>query len=173
MVWQVVSDVNHFEEFMPRILSSQVVPPEKVQEILQKKPTKAHEVREILGPTPPDPALFRVPGQKYVEYNYGQVDLPWPVGDRWYILKMRRDESRAAQHQYTASWSLVTGNFRENLGECRVEPFGAQKTLLVYRLTTDPGGFVPPFVVNRVTYITLPQIITSVRKRVAQSPLKR
>jgi hypothetical protein len=173
MVWQVISDVNHFEEFMPRILNSQVVTPEKVQEILQKKPTKAQEVGEILSPTPPDPALFRVPGQRYVEYNYGHVDLPWPLGDRWYILKMLRDESQAAKHQYIASWSLVIGNLQENRGECRVEPFGEHKTLLIYRLITDPGGFVPPFLVKRGTYITLPKIITSVRKRVAQLALRR
>jgi hypothetical protein len=168
MVWQVISDVNHFEEFMDRILHSQVVTPEKVQEIQQKRPTKAREVREILGPTPPDPAPFRVPGQRYVEYNYGHVDLPWPLGDRWYILNMVRDESQTAQYRYSASWSLVIGNLRENRGEVRLEPFGKQKTLLIYRLTTDPGGIIPPFFVKRGTYIALPRIVADVRKRVAQ-----
>lgn len=168
MVWRVISDVNHFQEFMPRTLKSQVVTPEKVQEVLQKKPTQPQEVEKILGPTPPDPALFRIPGRKYLEYLYGHVGLPWPLNDRWYILKMQRDESQASQRRYTSSWSLIIGNLQENRGEWQLEPFGAQKTLLLYRLITDPGGSIPKFLVKRGTYVTLPKVITAVRKRVAQ-----
>ena len=55
--------------------------------------------------------------------------LPWPLGNRWYIIKVLRDESQAAKHRYTASWSQVMGNLRENRGEWRLEPFGEKKTL--------------------------------------------
>jgi len=166
-VWQVITDVNHFHEFMPRTIRSQMVTPENVQEVLQKKPTQAQEVEAILGPTAPDPALFRVPGQKYIEHLYGHVDLPWPMDNRWYVLKMQRDESHASQRRYTSSWSLIIGNLKENRGEWRLEPFGEHQTLALYRLITDPGGPVPQFLVKQGTYVTLPKIIDSVRKRVA------
>lgn len=169
-VWRVVSDVNHFKDFMPRTLRSRVVMPEKLEMLLQKKPTQAREVETILGPTRPDPDLFRVHGQKFVEYLYGMVDLPWPLGNRWYIIKVVRDETQAAKHRYTSSWTLVMGNLRENRGVWRLEPFGELKTLVLYRLITDPGGIIPPFIVKQGTYITLPKVIAALRKRVAQIP---
>lgn len=168
LVWKVIIDVNHFHEFMPRTLKSQVVAPEQLQLLRQKRPTTAPEVEAILGPAPPDPARFRRPGQKYLEYLYGHLEVPWPLGDRWYIIKMLRDETQAAQHIYTSSWSLELGNLRENQGEWRLHPFSVNQTRLTYRLVTDPGGCVPKFLIQKGTFITLPQVISSVRQRVGQ-----
>lgn len=167
-VWRVITDVNHFSEFMPRTLKSQAVSPDKLEVLMQKKPTQPQEVEAILGPTPPDPALYRVPGQKYIIYLFSLLDFPWPLGNRWYVIKILRNESQAAQQIYISTWSLLLGNLRENRGEWQLEPFGDQKTKVYYKLIADSGVCLPQFFITRGTNVTLPKIIAAVRKRVGQ-----
>ena len=167
IVWQVINDVNNFKNFMPRTRNSMAVAPEKIPLILQKRPTRAKEVEKLLGPTPADPASYRVPGGTYTVYSYSDLDFPWPCNDRWYIIKGVKDETRAAQHYYQSSWSLVTGNLKENSGEWLLEPFGPTNTKAIYKLCTDPGGAIPKFLIKQATCSTMPQIIKAVRKQAA------
>lgn len=168
IVWQVISDINNFKNFMPRTLNSMTVAPEKIPLIMQKRPTRADEVEKLLGPIPADPASYCIPGGTYTVYSYNNIDLPWPCKNRWYIIKGIRDETRATQHYYHTSWSLVIGNLRENSGEWILEPFGSAKTKAIYKLCTDPGGNIPKFIVTQGTCTTMPQIIKAVRKRAAK-----
>ena len=164
-VWRVITDVNNFRFFMPRTLTSMAVPAEKIPLILQRRPSRAEEVEALLGPIPADPAGYRVPGGKYGSYLYSNLEFPWPCSNRWYIVKGLNDETKAAQHRYHCSWSLVIGNLRENSGEWILEPFGTAQTKAMYRLCTDPGGAVPGFLVKQGTRSTMPQIIKAVRER--------
>ncbi|MGO8761329.1 MAG: hypothetical protein ACLP2P_06900 [Desulfobaccales bacterium] len=168
IVWQVITDVNNFKYFMPRTLISMAVAPEKIPLILQRLPSRAEEVEAILGPIPADPARYRIPGGKYCVYLYSNLEFPWPCSNRWYIIKGLDDETKAAQHRYHSSWSLVTGNLRENSGEWILEPFGTAKTKAIYRLCTDPGGDIPGFLVKQGTCSTMPLIIKAVRERAAK-----
>jgi len=164
-VWQVITDINNYKHFMPQTLNSMAVAADKLPQILQRRPGSPEEVEQLLGPVPADTASSRLPGGKYTSYLYSHLNFPWPCKNRWYIIKLLQDETRAAQHYYHSSWSLVIGNLRENLGEWILEPFEATRTKVTYRLLTDPGGSIPEFLVNQGTCTTLPQIITAVKKR--------
>ena len=167
IVWQVISDVNNYQNFMPRTLNNMAVAPEKIPAILHRQAPRAEEVEQLLGPTPPDPDLYRIPGGTYTVYIYSSLEFPWPCNNRWCIVKALRNETQAARHVYRTSWSLVTGNLEENSGGWILEPFGSDKTKAVYQLCTDPGGYIPKFLVNQGARITMPQIIKAVRKQAA------
>lgn len=164
-VWQVITDINNYKHFMPRTLNSMAVAADKLPQILQRRPGSPEEVEQLLGPVPAATASSRLPGGKYISYLYSHLNFPWPCQNRWYIIKLQQDETRAAQHRYHSSWSLVIGNLRENQGEWILEPFEAARTKVTYRLLTDPGGSIPEFLVNQGTCTTLPQIITAIKKR--------
>ena len=164
-VWEVILDANNFQDFLPRMLRSRLIRQEELARILAVRPPSAAAVEAILSSNPPEVAHFRLPGQKYRGYFYGHVKVPWPLGNRWYIVKVQWDESQAVRHIYTSSWSLVTGNLKENRGEWKVEPFDDQKTRLTYRVATDPGGLAPKFIVEKFTAQNLPLIILGVRNR--------
>lgn len=167
IVWQVITDVNNYKKFMPRTRNNMAVAPEKIPVILHRKVTRVEEVEQLLGPIAPDPESYRIPGGTYTVYIYSNLEFPWPCNDRWCIVKGLRDETLAAQHVYHTSWSLVTGNLKENSGGWALEPFGSTKTKAIYKLCADPGGSIPKFLVNHGTRITMPQIIKAVRKQAA------
>jgi ribosome-associated toxin RatA of RatAB toxin-antitoxin module len=168
IVWQIITDVNSFQYFMPRTQASMAVAAEKIPMIVQKQPATAKEVEKLLGPTPADPANSRIPGGKYTVYHYSNLDFPWPCNNRWYVVKSMNDESLAAQHDYHLTWSLVIGNLKENSGEWILKPYGTNQTRAIYRLSTDPGGAIPGFLIKKGTNSTLPEIITAVRERAAK-----
>ena len=168
IVWQVINDINNFKYFMPRTLKSMAVPAEKIPLILQRRPSRAKEVEALMGPIPADPASYRIPDGKYSAYHYSNLEFPCPCSNRWYIIKGLYDETSAAQHRYHSSWSLVIGNLRENSGEWILAPFGIGKTKAIYRLSTDPGGAIPGFLVKQGTCSTMPQIIKAVREQAAR-----
>jgi hypothetical protein len=165
VVWQIITDINHFKDFMPQTRASMVVPAAKIQGILLKTPITAQQVEKLIGPTPAP--LPRVPGGKYVVYHFSDLHLPWPCDNRWYIIKVVMDETRAAEHYYHSSWSLVIGNVKEDSGEWIVEPYDTKQTKVIYRVATDPGGQIPGFLVRRGTCVTLPDVIKAIRKRAA------
>ncbi len=167
VVWQVIADVNNYKNFMPRTRNNMAVAPEKIPLILHRKTNQAEEVEQLLGPVPPDPDIYRIPGGTYTVYVYSDLEFPWPCNDRWCIVKAIRNEKQAGQQVYQTSWSLVTGNLRENSGGWILEPFGSNKTKATYNLCADPGGFIPKFLVNQGSRITMPQIIEAVRKQAA------
>jgi ribosome-associated toxin RatA of RatAB toxin-antitoxin module len=165
IVWRVITDINNFKYFMPKTLNSMAVTPEKLASILQCRPSRAKEVEQLLGPIPANPADSRIPGGKYTVYLYSHLDFPWPCHNRWYIIKLQQDETRAGQQRYHSSWLLVTGDLKENSGEWLVEPFDHGKTKVIYRLLTDPGGAIPGFLLACGTNSIMPQIIRAVRQR--------
>lgn len=166
-VWEVVTDANNFQAFLPKMVRSRLVRFEELNRIMQERPSSAAAVEAMLSASPPDLAHFRIPGRKYLGYHYGHLEVPWPLRDRWYIVGVQWDESQAARHIYTCSWSLLLGNLKEYRGEWKVEPFGDRHSRLTYRVLTDPGGLVPKFVVEEFTTNTLPEVIAGVRRRVA------
>ncbi|MDD5643585.1 MAG: SRPBCC family protein, partial [Syntrophales bacterium] len=166
-VWQVVTDVNNYQEFLPRMLRSRLVQLEELRTVLEAQPGSAAAVEALLSSSPGELAAIRVPGGKYRGYFYGHLEVPFPLRDRWYIVRVLWDESHAERQVYTCSWSLMEGNLREYYGDWKVEPFGAHRTLLTYRAATDPGGFAPRFLVEEFSTKTLPQVIAGVRKRLA------
>jgi hypothetical protein len=167
IVWQVITDVNNYKNFMPRTRNNMAVAPEKVPVILRRKATCSEEVEQLLGPIPPDPDNYRIPGGTYTVYIYSSLEFPWPCNNRWCIVKGLMDETQADQHVFHTSWSLVIGNLKENSGRWILEPFGSNKTKAIYKLCADPGGSIPKFLVNQSTRITMPQIIKAVRKQAA------
>jgi ribosome-associated toxin RatA of RatAB toxin-antitoxin module len=166
VVWQIVTDINHFKDFMPQTRNSMVIAADKIPELLRKTPASAEEVEKILGPTPA--AVPHQPGKKYTVYHYSDLHLPWPCNNRWYVLKGTMDETRSAQHIYRSSWKLLFGNIKKDSGEWLLQPYGTRETKLTYRLSTDPGGSIPSFLVKRATGVTLPQVMKAIRKRAAE-----
>ncbi|MBU0568616.1 hypothetical protein KJ693_03175 [bacterium] len=164
IVWEVITDNNHFKEFMPRTLESLVVNKDLMPLILKKRPKSTEKVERIIG-NPVDPRIYQVKGGTYSIYFYSLLDFPWPISNKWYIIKIDRDETRVADGIYQSSWDMVIGNLRTNQGSWLLEPYGKSQTKATYSLLTDPGGCIPDSFINMGTEKTMPDVIRAVRGR--------
>ena len=130
----VVDAAEDFDEFMPRILESEVEP---------------------LSPG--------------VYLNRQVLDMPFPVEDRRYTVRVETGAvATDAGTGWQARWTYVegSGNVRESRGSWTLIPVGADRTVVVYRLLTDPGGRLPAWIVDYTAPRALRRVLASVRERV-------
>ncbi|UCG43380.1 MAG: hypothetical protein JSU73_01820, partial [candidate division WOR-3 bacterium] len=133
-VWEVLNKSNEFSEYMPRYLVSWLVDsgvldglPDEVSRVGVEKVAESLRLDSWIGDT---------------VYFYNVLDMPFPISDRWYLLRMTRDH---ASHKI--DWTQVVGNTRVNFGSWHLEPLGVgDRTVATYTTFSDPGIMLPGFV---------------------------
>jgi len=156
-IWEVISDYNHFKDFMPRIKESFIVNPSELKKILDIEVEEWKKFEKYLR----NYKLEQINGD--IIYFYNRFNMPWPFKNRYYILKMVQ-----YPESFSFRWTQFIGNTKVNDGSWELIPFkgSKRKTLGVYTLITDPGVSVSPSLCRLAIKITLPGTIKSVRKRV-------
>ncbi len=133
-VREVIEAAGDYDEFMPRILESEV---------------------EVVSPG--------------VYLNRQILDMPYPVRDRRYTVRIETEVVETGVGSgWQARWSYVqgSGNVRESTGSWTLVPLHPERTVVVYRLLTDPGGRLPARVVDYLATRTLRRVLAAVRERV-------
>ena len=133
-VREVLDAAADFDEFMPRVLESEV---------------------EAVSPG--------------VYLNRQVLDAPFPVEDRQYVVRVETENFETGSGPgWWARWKYVegSGNVRESTGSWTLIPLDQDRTVVVYRVLTDPGGMLPAWIVDYAAPRTLRQVLRAVRDRV-------
>lgn len=156
-VWDIITDYNHFKEFMPNISEAFIIRPDALSTL------ESNEVK--------DWKIF----EKYLKkfkleqidnetvYFYNRFNLPWPLKDRYYILKMS-----LSPENHSFYWTLFIGNTKINDGSWELMPFSGskRKTLAIYTLCTDPGISVSSALMHLALKTKLPGTVKALRKKI-------
>ncbi|HYH47012.1 MAG TPA: SRPBCC family protein [Thermoanaerobaculia bacterium] len=136
-VFLAVTDFEHYDEFVPFVASADATPQ-------------------------PDGSVL----------SFQRLDLPAPMSDRSFRLRARsRVDGTGAARAWQVAWSYVpgSGDVKDHHGSWRLARFGppaANRTLVVCRLFTDPGGALPAWTMDRATRSSLPWVIEGLRLQV-------
>lgn len=133
-VRKVIDAAADFDEFMPRILESEVEPV-----------------------------------SQGVYLNRQILDMPFPVEDRRYTVRVETGavETRVGAG-WQARWTYVpgSGNVLDSRGSWTLIPLDSERTVVVYRLLSDPGGRLPAWIVDLAAPRALRRVLAAVRQRV-------
>jgi len=107
---------------------------------------------------------------------YGEVQLPWPLGRRDYVLEVTdwQDLDQAVTTWHVDFNHLPdTGNIRSLSGRWLLQQVGPDTTVGVQDASVDFNMFIPGFIVRLGTYRYLPSILNRLKARKEQcsSPL--
>lgn len=105
-----------------------------------------------------------------------ELDFPWPIGDRYYVLQLTdRSETRGDSPVLVSSWTYVpdSGNINDTYGSWEVYPERSERSLVRYTVFTDPGGRVPGWAANVATNVAVPGVIEGVRTHVKETLERR
>lgn len=115
-----------------------------------------------------------------VVYNYNITDLPFPVKDRDAVARVEYTIDKATGAIYSHAEGIKT-DYR-NTGKTvrmplvtldyKLVPKGADKTEVTYLAMADPGGNLPPALVNLLTRNIGIRTIANIRKLVQEDPYK-
>jgi hypothetical protein len=100
--------------------------------------------------------------------NHQELSLPFPIADRHYSVRIVNSVTgEGAERVWESAWTYVqgSGNINETRGAWVLTEGGPGKTLLLYRVFTDPGGLIPRWAYNLATRQSLPDLLDSVERR--------
>jgi len=145
-VHQLVTDYDHFPEFIPNVLHSRV--------------------------------LEREGNEQWV---YHHLVFPAPVSDRAYVIKSTDSGGYPAQPYYRVDWQLdkrsfagvdLTAGIRPDafsgFWELRADA-ASNTTVAYYAVHSEPGGFIPGWLVTAMTERYVQQVVDAVRSRLGDS----
>jgi hypothetical protein len=165
IVWRLFVNANDWKYYkLPQLTDSRAVSEEvaKASEPLKK----VDEFYKMLGERSFDPMDGQKPNTVWTNYTFQYYDLPWPVSNKWIVLKNLNDETQSSKLVYRCSWDKSAGNVKSLSGEFRLEPFegNPKRTLLYYRVETDPGSSVPKFLMRWGIKKSLPTAMRIIRR---------
>lgn len=143
VVFNVLSEFEHYPEFMPYVEESRVLSRSGENEVITYARIAPPFVSERDYP-------LKVRLRRGSPTNGGVFSIEWTPSP--------------------ASWPEVEGvvRVRINEGAWLAEPLDdGKRTRLTYRLLTNPGGMIPDFVVGLSNTIAIPELFEAVRKRSA------
>ena len=99
------------------------------------------------------------------------LDLPWPLSNRHWTVRVRLFETEVnGTRVYVNAFKHVagTGNINSSRGRWAIWPDATdpERTYVSYFVHTDPGGWIPDFLVNLAAEHLLPGLMKVVQKRV-------
>jgi hypothetical protein len=104
--------------------------------------------------------------------SFQSLDLPFPLGRRYYKIQARSDVSgRGDARTWRAWWRYLpgTGNVADHRGSWVLVPYPGGRTLGICALYTDPGHGLPDWAVHRGTAATMPYVFSGLRQQIHRS----
>ncbi len=94
-----------------------------------------------------------------------ELSLPFPLPNLWSdTTSVVREEPKG---HYSRVWKLVRGTYHRNDGSWTVVPWAeGTKSVVVYAIDSDPKMAVPDAFIRMGQAGALPEVLTSIRKRV-------
>ena len=169
VVWKLFLDADAWRRYrFPTLADSRAVTAEIAKEVESTK--KVEDFYQAIGDRVFDPMKERKTGGVWESYTFQYYDVPWPVANKWMIVKNINDETHIAEGVYKGSWTKAAGNVRTLSGEMKLEPFESDRNLtrMVYYVESDPGSSVPKFLLKWGVKKTMPQAIRVIRREAAK-----
>jgi hypothetical protein len=162
-IWRVLVNVNRHKEYMPLVYESVYIGEKGIQALTEARTNNANLLRRVARKHQINTA--RISGRSWEEKVFMTLDLPFPVANRWYVLTLKQDESKASRGIYQQCWSLVMGNIDEAIGCWKIKPSEIPgKTFVYYENINDAGGKVPKWMSRLGATQTTPKILKSLEK---------
>jgi hypothetical protein len=114
-----------------------------------------------------------------IQWVYHHLRFPGPVADRAYIIRSSDTHDDAPEDYFHVAWQLSERDFPDvdlsaGLRPERFSGFwelrpleGTSQTIARYGVHSDPGGWIPAWLVSRMTDRYLQQVVQAVRERLA------
>lgn len=165
-VFEVLIDTNSYKDKYSDYDDSRTLDRRQYKLLAEKKPTTVKGFYEIVGDQIFPSEYNRRKGGVWISYVFQKFKFPFPLSDRWNVMKVKNDESKARQGRYRYEYDTLVGNFKTLKGYWELLPIPGKPGWTEFRgkYKTDPGIQYPQFLARTI-------IKSSIRKS-AKSNMK-
>lgn len=165
VVWNAIANINGWNEFMPKTPAAFYVSEDVIPAIQNAGTYNANRLLRIAKkykvPVPRDE------GKVWSGLVFQVINTPFPVANRWFVLRYVNDETHSAKDIYELCWDMVLSNVNTVDGCFKILPDdNPQKSRIYYQERVDLGGKVPEWVVKIGVRHTTPKLFSNLEKYV-------
>jgi len=165
IVWRLFIYANDWKKYgLPDLIDCRAVNEAVLEQVKDTK--KVEDFYKALGNQVIDPVEHRLSRSQWENDTFQFFNMPWPVSDKWFVIRNSADETRSAEGIYKTTWEKKAGNIRDLHGELDLEPFEGNKnaTYLRYHVETDPGSAIPRFLIKWGVKRSFPAAMVVIRR---------
>lgn len=151
-VWKVLIDANLWKKIHSDYTDSRTLDINQYKMVAKLKPTHVKAFYEIVGEEIFPSFYGRQKEGQWESYVFQRLNLPWPLADRWNVLKIKNDESNSHQGIYRYEFKMVTGNFKDLKGWWELLPVSGKPGWTEFRgqYESDPGISIPKVLAKKI-----------------------
>lgn len=152
-VWQVLIDTNNWKDVHPSdYTDSRTLDKNQFDLVKQKKPDSVKAFYKLVGVQTFSSTMGRKEGKIWTHTNFQRFHLPWPLHDRWVVMKVKNDETSDSLGRYRYDYEMIAGNFKALKGYWELLPLPDKPGWTEFRgqYDSDPGIFVPQFLGRKI-----------------------
>lgn len=147
-LWPVLIDINGWKTTHPNDYSdTRTLNNDQYQLVETNKPADLNTFYSLIGEQNFPSEYGRVKNGEWMSVAFQRFNLPWPLKDRWVVIKVKNDETKAAEGRYRYEYKMVGGNFKNVRGYWEIYPLENRPGWTEFRgmYEVDPGIDVPHF----------------------------
>lgn len=151
-VFPLLIDTNNMPKWHKAYEDARTLTEEHFQKIVAAKPATLEELQKLIGDARVKSDTNRDPNGRWTDYVYQNFNFPWPLSNRWGVMKMRVDESNGpTKQEYRLEFKAVVSNFITNEGFWELVPVTSQPGMCEWRghYESDPGIPLPKLVTKQ------------------------
>lgn len=152
-VWPVLIDTNAWKEIHKGTYAdARTLNQKQFDAVLQNKPDTIKAFESLVGTDTSPSDLGRKKGGVWTSYTFQRFAFPFPLKDRWAVLKIKNDETQASKGMYRYDYEMVAGNFKSLKGYWELSPLDEKPgwTEFGVEYSSDPGISVPHFMAKSI-----------------------
>ena len=151
-LWHALIDINGWKIIHDDYKDSRSLDKNQFELINEKKPTHIQAFYELVGEEIFPSELYRVPGKIWESYAFQRFAFPFPLKDRWVVMKVKNNENNAPKNEYRYDYEMTVGNFKALKGYWELLPVPENPGWIEFRgeYKADPGISVPHFLTRSI-----------------------
>ncbi len=164
--WAIMTDTNNYVVYSKDYKDTRTLDKNQFDLVVQKQPDSIKGFYEIVGGEKFPSDFGRLKGKIWQSRVLLRFNLPWPLADRWVVMRIQNDETKASNDQYRYEYKSFAGNFKELKGYWQLLPVPGKPGWTEFRgeYKADPGIAVPQFLAKKIFKASMKQSVENYKE---------
>lgn len=152
ILWPIMIDTNNWKNISKDYNDSRALDGSMAKLLENKQPKDIKELYKLIGDKNVESYEGRLKDGKWISHAFQRFAFPFPLKDRWAVIKIKNDESDSAKGYYRYDYKMIASNFKKLEGYWELINIPEKPGWTEWRgyYESDPGIHVPHFLTKSI-----------------------
>src|SRR3990167_924468 len=152
ILWPIMIDTNNWKNISKDYNDSRALDEGMAKLLENKQPQDIKELYKLICDKKITSDHGRLTDGKWTSYALQRFAFPFPLKDRWTVIKIKNDESSSSKSYYRYDYKMIVSNFKKLEGYWELTPIPNKPGWTEWRVyyESDPGINIPHFLAKSI-----------------------